>query len=77
MNGDPTLLEIGGPSFLLPSVQRHKLYDIKELLNNLQYCKDSFVIGAGAGPWPYINSNCEVHSTNCNFNIYKLNIFAA
>ncbi|XP_076165041.1 ester hydrolase C11orf54 homolog [Ptiloglossa arizonensis] len=60
LNGDPTLLEIGGPSFLLPSVQRHKLYDIKELLNNLQYCKDSFVIGAGAGPWPYINSNCEL-----------------
>ncbi|XP_053985125.1 ester hydrolase C11orf54 homolog [Hylaeus anthracinus] len=60
LGGNPTLLDIGGPPFLLPSVQRDKLYDIKELLNHLQYPKDSLVIGAGAGPWPYLNSNCEL-----------------
>lgn len=63
LGGNPTLLEIGGPSFLLPTVQRNKVYDIKQLLNNLQYSKDAFVVGAGAGPWPYLNCNCEVHSS--------------
>ncbi|XP_017761361.1 PREDICTED: ester hydrolase C11orf54 homolog [Eufriesea mexicana] len=58
--GNPTLLEIGGPSYLLPTVQKNKLYDVQQLLNHLQYKTDSFVIGAGAGPWPYINSNCEL-----------------
>lgn len=58
--GNPTLLEIGGPAFLLPTVQKNKLYDIQQLLNHLQYKEDSFVVGAGAGPWPYLNSNCEV-----------------
>ena len=60
LNGNATLLEIGGPSYLLPSVQRNKLYDVEQLLNHLQYSKDSLVIGAGAGPWPYLNSNCEL-----------------
>ncbi|XP_043792237.1 ester hydrolase C11orf54 homolog [Apis laboriosa] len=60
LSGNSTLLEIGGPSFLLPTVQKNKLYDIQQLLNHLHYKEDSFVIGAGAGPWPYINSNCEL-----------------
>lgn len=60
LGGNPTLLEIGGPSFLLPSVQRNKVYDIRQLLNHLRYDKDSFVVGAGAGPWPYTNTNCEL-----------------
>ena len=60
LNGNATLLEIGGPSYLLPTVQRNKLYDVKQLLNHLQYSEDSLVIGAGAGPWPYLNSNCEL-----------------
>ena len=60
LNGNATLLEIGGPSYLLPSVQRNKLYDVEQLLNHLQYSKDSLVVGAGAGPWPYLNSNCEL-----------------
>ncbi|XP_017890089.1 ester hydrolase C11orf54 homolog [Ceratina calcarata] len=60
LNGSPTVLEIGGPSFLLPMVQREKVYDVQQLLNHLQYGKDALVIGAGAGPWPYLKSNCEL-----------------
>ncbi|CAL7951188.1 unnamed protein product [Xylocopa violacea] len=60
LNGNPTIFEIGGPSFLLPTVQKNKLYDIQQLLNHLGFKKDTFVVGAGAGPWPYINSNCEL-----------------
>lgn len=60
LGGNPVLLEVGGPPFLLPTVQRDKVYDIQQLLNHLQYSKDAFVVGAGAGPWPYLNSNCEL-----------------
>lgn len=60
LGGNPMLLEIGGPSFLLPTVQRNKLYDTRQLLNHLRCNEDSFVVGAGAGPWPYINTNCEL-----------------
>ncbi|XP_015172505.1 PREDICTED: ester hydrolase C11orf54 homolog [Polistes dominula] len=60
LSGNPTVLEIGGPSYLLPIVQRDKLYNIHELLQHMNYSDKSFVIGAGAGPWPYINSNCEL-----------------
>lgn len=60
LGGNGTVLEIGGPSFLLPLVQRDKVYDIQKLLKHLQCCKNPFVIGAGAGPWPRINCNCEL-----------------
>ena len=30
----------------------------------------SFVIGAAAGPWPYINSNCEVKYLNIFKKVY-------
>nr|XP_031833404.1 ester hydrolase C11orf54 homolog [Nomia melanderi]XP_031833405.1 ester hydrolase C11orf54 homolog [Nomia melanderi] len=60
LGGNPTVLEIGGPPFLLPLVQRNKLYDIQQLLKHLKCCNNPFVIGAGAGPWPHINSNCEL-----------------
>lgn len=60
LSGNPTIFEIGGPSYLLPIVQKDKLYDIHELLKHINYSDKSFVIGAGAGPWPYINSNCEL-----------------
>ncbi|XP_078034350.1 ester hydrolase C11orf54 homolog [Augochlora pura] len=60
LGGNPTVLEIGGPSFLLPTVQRDKVYDVQQLVKHLQCCKNAFVIGAGAGPWPHINCNCEL-----------------
>lgn len=60
LSGNPTIFEIGGPSYLLPIVQKDKLYDVHELLKHINYSDKSFVIGAGAGPWPYINSNCEL-----------------
>ncbi|XP_076657027.1 ester hydrolase C11orf54 homolog isoform X2 [Halictus rubicundus] len=60
LGGNTTVLEIGGPPFLLPLVQRDKVYDVQKLVKHLQCCKNPFVIGAGAGPWPHINCNCEL-----------------
>ncbi|KAG7204034.1 hypothetical protein KM043_001893 [Ampulex compressa] len=58
--GKATVLEVGGPSFLLPTVQKNKLYDIQPILEKLNYGDEAFVIGAGAGPWPYAKTNCEL-----------------
>ncbi|XP_051174439.1 ester hydrolase C11orf54 homolog [Leptopilina boulardi] len=60
LGGKPTILEVGGPAYLLPLVQKEKVYDIKKLAPFLNHGDKSFVIGAGAGPWPYINTNCEM-----------------
>ncbi|XP_011867594.1 PREDICTED: ester hydrolase C11orf54 homolog [Vollenhovia emeryi] len=64
--GSPIILEVGGPSHLLPVVQRDKFYDVKSLLRQLNYNHDTLVIGAAAGPWPHTGRNCEL--------IMKLNV---
>ncbi|CAG9783497.1 unnamed protein product [Diatraea saccharalis] len=56
--GNPKLIEIGGPPYLMPHVQRDKLYDMVELVRQ-QYRDPAFLGGAGAGPWPYLDVNCE------------------
>lgn len=62
LNGHPTLFEVGGAPYLLPLVDRTKLYDIKELCDRVYKDVEGdeyLAVGAGAGPWPLINSNCE------------------
>lgn len=58
LNGNPKVIEIGGPPYLLPLVQRDKVYDLKDVAN-LVHSDPAFLIGAGAGPHPYIGVNCE------------------
>lgn len=61
LNGSPTLLEIGGPTYLLPLVDRTKVYELLSITKKvLPNAKSIYVCGAGAGPHPSINSNCEV-----------------
>ncbi|KAL0131271.1 hypothetical protein PUN28_002677 [Cardiocondyla obscurior] len=64
--GDPVILDVGGPSYLLPTFQREKYYNLKTLLQHLNYKHNTLAIGAGAGPWPRVGSNCEL--------IMKLNL---
>lgn len=59
LTGDAKLIELGGPPYLLPLVQRDKLYDLAKLAGYL-HRDPAFMAGAGAGPWPYIGVNCEV-----------------
>lgn len=61
LNGSATLLELGGPPYLLPHVDYTKLYDLVSISEQaLNVTKKEFLaIGAGAGPYPYVNSNCE------------------
>lgn len=56
--GDAKLIELGGPPYLVPLVQRDKVYDLEALLKHLGR-QPALLAGAGAGPWPYIGVNCE------------------
>ncbi|XP_019876653.2 ester hydrolase C11orf54 homolog [Aethina tumida] len=58
LSGNETLVEIGGPPFLAPLVQRDKVYDLKDIAK-LVDSEPAFIIGAGAGPHPYVGKNCE------------------
>lgn len=60
--GSPTIVEVGGPPYLLPTVDRTKLYDLVAIGRKvLPRATEFIVVGAGAGPHPHINSNCEVN----------------
>ncbi|XP_059481340.1 ester hydrolase C11orf54-like [Neocloeon triangulifer] len=60
LGGNARLLDVGGPPYLLPLVQRQKLYDMSYFGSLSEMPGRSFIIGAGAGPWPYYNTNCEM-----------------
>lgn len=59
LGGNPQLLDIGGVPYLLPFVNREKLYDLASLSKTLK-ADPAFLLGAGGGPWPHIGVNCEV-----------------
>lgn len=62
LSGSPTIVEIGGPPYLLPTVDRTKLYDLVAIGRKiLPDAREFIAVGAGAGPHPHINSNCEVN----------------
>lgn len=62
LSGSPTIVDIGGLSYFLPNVDRTKLYDIVEIGRKILPNVNEFIaVGAGAGPHPYTNSNCEVN----------------
>lgn len=60
LGGSPRLLDVGGPPYLLPLVQREKLYDMLHFQDLAEMPGKAFIIGAGAGPWPHYKTNCEV-----------------
>lgn len=58
LNGSPKLLEIGGTQYLLPLVNKEKVYELKDIAKLIQI-EPVFLTGAGAGPYPFIGVNCE------------------
>ncbi|CAH0718676.1 unnamed protein product, partial [Brenthis ino] len=58
LTGDVKLIELGGPPYLVPLVQRDKVYDLAALLRHLGR-DPALLAGAGAGPWQYVGVNCE------------------
>jgi len=57
--GSPKNLDVGGPPYLVPTVQRDKIYKFEELAK-LTGIKDTFFIGAGAGPCHVVGVNSEM-----------------
>ncbi|XP_058798060.1 ester hydrolase C11orf54 homolog [Phymastichus coffea] len=60
LGGRLNIVEVGGPPYLLPKVNKTKVYDIQPLLKQFKYGDRAFIAGAGAGPWPYLNCNSEL-----------------
>lgn len=61
LSGSTTIVDIGGPPYLLPLVDRTKIYDLRQIAQLIQpNDTDILAIGAGAAYYPMLNSNCEV-----------------
>uniref|UniRef100_A0A6B2EA11 DUF1907 domain-containing protein n=1 Tax=Phlebotomus kandelakii TaxID=1109342 RepID=A0A6B2EA11_9DIPT len=60
--GSPTIVEYGGAPYLLPLVQREKLYDLNGIcqkISRVRNMSECLAVGAGAGPYSLIGGNCE------------------
>jgi len=62
LSGNTRILDIGGVPYLMPLVNREKLYNMRDYpeLTSSTGSPAGLVIGAGAGPWPHINRNAEM-----------------
>ena len=59
LGGSTRILDIGGVPYLMPSVKREKLYDMRDY-PKLTGMTSGLVIGAGAAPWPFLGRNAEM-----------------
>lgn len=61
--GHTRIMDLGGPPFLLPLVDRSRVYDLDAICRRAYEVDNPggqySAIGAGAGPWPHAKSNCE------------------
>lgn len=58
--GDEKLLDVGGPPFLTPLPQKDRIYDMKDYPKLAEMNQnDTFLLGAGAAPWTYLNRCAE------------------
>lgn len=61
LGGEPSLADVGGPPNLLPLPKLDRNYDLAELPAMMNMKEGSaLMIGAGAGPWKHLDSNCEM-----------------
>lgn len=63
LNGNPTVVEVGGPGYLLPLANRSRIYDLKDIARFTKV-NNAFIIGATSGPFPYVGVNSEVSNFN-------------
>lgn len=52
-------MEVGGVPYLMPLVNKTKVYDFKDM-NHVTGVNPAFIVGAGAGPFSHAGVNCEV-----------------
>lgn len=61
ISGDATIIEYGNDDYLLPLVDKSKVYDLIPTIREIESYKEKefFACGAGAGPFEWKNQNCE------------------
>ncbi|XP_039292465.1 ester hydrolase C11orf54 homolog isoform X2 [Nilaparvata lugens] len=59
LGGSPKIVDLGGPPYLLPNVDKSRYYDCA-LLGEICQIEPAFIVGAGAGPFQYVGTNSEV-----------------
>lgn len=59
LGGHPHLLHVGGVPYLVPMVQRDKVYDMKAY-PSICGLDSALIIGCGAAPWPCVGTNGEM-----------------
>jgi len=57
--GSPRLADVGGPPYLVPTVQRNKIYNIADIAEEVGL-PGAMCIGAGAGSSRLTGTNCEL-----------------
>ncbi|KAI2810664.1 hypothetical protein BLOT_001827 [Blomia tropicalis] len=62
LGGKTTIVDVGGPPYLIPLVQRDKIYSFELVagLGTQWSTEHAFIIGAGAGPFHLVGQNCEL-----------------
>jgi len=60
LGGNPRVLDIGGVPYLMPTVTKDKLYEMKDYPRLTGSAGSGLIIGAGAAPWPFLNRNAEM-----------------
>ena len=64
LGGSPRIIDIGGVPYLMPLVDRTKLYDLTEVAS-LVGLPGAFILGAGAASSRVAGVNCEVRACVC------------
>ncbi|XP_003385232.1 PREDICTED: ester hydrolase C11orf54 homolog [Amphimedon queenslandica] len=59
LGGAPRLLDVGGVPYLMPLIQREKVYDLAQVAS-LAGLPNGFILGAGAGSYRVAGVNCEM-----------------
>ena len=57
--GSPRVADVGGVPYLMPKVHLEKIYDLPAVAQSIEL-PDAFIVGAGAGPFPYVGVNSEM-----------------
>lgn len=59
LSGNETAIQFGGLPYVMPFGIKEKVYDMKDIMK-ITGSDPLFVVGAGAGPWPYAHICSEV-----------------
>lgn len=60
LNGKPKIADIGGPPYLIPLVQRDKVYSFEQVTEAVHDGQNALLLGATCGPFEVVGQNCEL-----------------